>query len=60
MCMKTFAIGQPFDIYFDVLADGNVPGPGPMIMGASALRDMDFVLDFSHQRMCFALHSHLR
>lgn len=50
--------GQPFDIYFDVLADGNVPWP--MIMGASALRDMDFVLDFSHQRMCFALHSHLR
>ena len=55
MCMKTFAIGHPFDIYFDVLADGNVPWP--MIMGASALRDMDFVPDF---RMCFALHSHLR
>lgn len=49
--------GQLFDIYFDVLANGNVPWP--MIMSASALRDMDFVLDFGHQRMCFALHSHL-
>jgi gag-polyprotein putative aspartyl protease len=49
--------GQSFDIYFDVLADGNVPWP--IVMGASALRDMDFDLDFSRQRMCFALHPHL-
>jgi hypothetical protein len=50
--------GQPFDIYFDVLADGNVPWP--TVLGAGALRDMDFDLDFGHQRMCFALHPHLR
>jgi hypothetical protein len=30
------------------------------VLGAGALRDMDFDLDFGHQRMCFALHPHLR
>jgi predicted aspartyl protease len=50
--------GQPFDIYFDVLADSDLPWP--VVIGAGALRDMDFVMDFQHQHMCLLLHPGLR
>jgi len=49
--------GQPFQVYFDVLSDSE--NLWPITLGAGALRDMDFVLDFKNQHMCFALHSDL-
>lgn len=49
--------GQPFQVYFDVLSDSD--SRWPITLGAGALRDMDFVLDFQNQRMCFPLHADL-
>ena len=34
--------------------------PHPITLGAGALRDMDFLLDFRRQHMCFLLHPDLR
>lgn len=51
--------GQPFDILFEVYTDAtNIKYP--ITLGAGALRDMDFLLDFRHQRQCFLLHPNLR
>lgn len=49
--------GQPFQVYFDVLSDSN--NTWPITLGAGALRDMDFELDFKNQHTCFPLHAHL-
>jgi predicted aspartyl protease len=50
---------QPFDITFDVYTDAD-NAKHPITLGAGALRDMDFLLDFRHQRQCFLLHPNLR
>jgi len=50
--------GQPIRMYFPVYPDASLPWP--FLFGAGALRDMDFLLDFRHQRMCFLLHPGLR
>jgi len=50
--------GQPIDMYFDVYSNSDTRWA--ITLGAGALRDMDFVFDFQHQRMCFALHPDLR
>ena len=51
--------GQPFDILFEVYTDAtNIRHP--ITLGAGALRDMDFLLDYRHQHMCFLLHPNLR
>lgn len=49
--------GQPIDIYFETLTDSSLPWP--ILLGGSALRDMDFLLDFKHQHLCFPLHANL-
>jgi predicted aspartyl protease len=48
---------QPINMYFDVYS--NSDQPWAITLGAGALRDMDFVFDFQHQHICFALHPHL-
>jgi len=50
---------QPFEITFDVYTDAD-NAQHPITLGAGALRDMDFLLDFRHQHQCFLLHPHLR
>jgi clan AA aspartic protease (TIGR02281 family) len=55
--VKLTIAGQPFDMYFDVYSDSK--GLYPITLGAGALRDMDFLLDFRHQHMCFMLHPNL-
>ena len=49
--------GQPVEVYFDVLTDSEVRWP--ITLGAGALRDMDFLMDFKHQHMCLLLHPDL-
>ena len=47
--------GQPFRIYFTVLTESDARHA--IALGADALRDMDFLLDFRHQHLCFPLHA---
>ncbi|HEX7816373.1 retropepsin-like aspartic protease [Dyella sp.] len=56
--IKLTISNQPFEVYFDVLTDSQMAWP--ITLGAGALRDMDFVLDFKNQHLCFPLHEHLR
>jgi hypothetical protein len=49
--------GQPIRMYFPIYPDSSLPWP--FLLGAGALRDMDFLLDFRHQRQCFLLHPDL-
>lgn len=49
--------GQPIEVYFDVLTESAVRWP--ITLGAGALRDMDFLMDFKHQHMCLLLHPNL-
>ena len=49
--------GQPVEVYFDVLTNSEVHWP--ITLGAGALRDMDFLMDFKHQHMCLLLHPDL-
>lgn len=49
--------GQPIDVYFAVYTDSG--SPHAITLGAGALRDMDFLLDFRHQHMCLLLHPDL-
>lgn len=49
--------GQPIDMTFTVYSDSDVRSA--MTLGAGALRDMDFILDFQHQQLCFGLHPNL-
>jgi len=57
--VKLTIAGQPFDMAFEVYTDAdNVKHP--ITLGAGALRDMDFLLDFRHQHQCFLLHPNLR
>ena len=55
--VKLTIAGQPIDMYFDVYTDSTLHHP--ITLGAGALRDMDFLLDFQHQHMCFLLHPDL-
>jgi predicted aspartyl protease len=55
--VKLTIAGQPIDMYFNVLTDSS--NPHPITIGAGALRDMDFLLDFQHQHQCFLLHPDL-
>lgn len=50
--------GQPIEMYFAVLPDSSVAQgiTRGITLGAGALRDMDFVLDFRHGTQCFVLH----
>ncbi|WP_157956451.1 aspartyl protease family protein [Dyella sp. C11] len=57
--VKLTIAGQPFDITFRVYTDAD-NAKHPITLGAGALRDMDFLLDFRHQHQCFLLHSNLR
>jgi len=57
--VKLTIAGQPFDIAFSVYTDADNP-KHPITLGAGALRDMDFLLDFRHQHQCFLLHPNLR
>lgn len=50
--------GQPIDVHFSVLSDSKTPWP--FTLGAAALQDMDFFMDFRNQRACFLLHDTLR
>ncbi len=50
--------GQPIEVYFAVYTDSDLGHP--ITLGAGALRDMDFLLDFRHQHMCFLLHPGLQ
>ncbi|WP_426269009.1 aspartyl protease family protein [Dyella kyungheensis] len=57
--VKLTIAGQPFDMTFDVYTEAdNVKHP--ITLGAGALRDMDFLLDFRRQHQCFLLHANLR
>lgn len=57
--VKLTIADQPFDMTFEVYTDAdNVKHP--ITLGAGALRDMDFLLDFRHQHQCFLLHPNLR
>ena len=49
--------GQPIEMYFAVYTDSD--SPHGITLGAGALRDMDFLLDFQHQHMCLLLHPDL-
>nr|WP_233171758.1 aspartyl protease family protein [Dyella sp. ASV21] len=51
--------GQPFDMLFEVYTDAT-QNTHPITLGAGALRDMDFLLDYRHQHQCFLLHPNLR
>jgi len=48
--------GQPFNIYFIIYTESTFPYD--ITLGAGALKDMDFVLDFRHQNLCFPMHAH--
>jgi len=55
--VKLTIAGQPIEMYFAIYTDSD---EGHAItLGAGALRDMDFLLDFGHQHMCFLLHPNL-
>lgn len=57
--VKLTIANQPFDMTFEVYTDAdNIKHP--ITLGAGALRDMDFLLDFRHQHQCFLLHPDLR
>lgn len=49
--------GQPIEIYFIVLTQSTMQHA--ITLGAGALRDMDFLLDFRHGTQCFVLHPNL-
>lgn len=53
--------GQPIEMYFAVLPDSSVAQglAHGITLGAGALRDMDFLLDFRHGTQCFMLHPDL-
>jgi predicted aspartyl protease len=55
--VKLTISGQPIDMYFDIYTDSE--NRWPITLGAGALRDMDFLLDFKHQHLCFLLHPNL-
>lgn len=55
--VKLTVAGQPIEIRFAVYSDSAMRWP--ITLGAGALRDMDFLFDFQHQRMCFLLHPDL-
>lgn len=55
--LKLIISGQPINMYFDVYTDSD--NLWPITLGAGALRDMDFLLDFKHQHLCFMLHPNL-
>jgi hypothetical protein len=55
--VKLTISGQPIEMYFAVYTDSN--NFWPITLGAGALRDMDFLLDFKHQHLCFPLHHDL-
>lgn len=59
--VKLTISGQPIEVYFAVLTDSTAlrDTASGIVLGAGALRDMDFLLDFRHQRMCFLLHPDL-
>ena len=48
---------QPFNIYFIVYTESTFPFD--ITLGANALRDMDYVLDFRAHRLCFPMHANL-
>ncbi|WP_430390092.1 aspartyl protease family protein [Dyella sp. 20L07] len=56
--VKLTIADQPFDMLFEVYTD-STSIRHPITLGAGALRDMDFLLDFRHQHMCFLLHPNL-
>lgn len=59
--VKLTISAQPIEMYFAVLTDSSV-AKGAMhgiVLGAGALRDMDFLLDFRHGTQCFMLHPDL-
>lgn len=56
--VKLTIAGQPIDMRFVLYTDSSTPHP--ITLGAGALRDMDFLLDFRRQHMCFLLHPDLR
>lgn len=45
---------QPFNVYFIVYTQSTFPFD--ITLGAGALKDMDFVLDFRRQTLCFPMH----
>jgi predicted aspartyl protease len=55
--VKLAIAGQPIEMYFAVYSDSSLRWP--ITLGAGALRDMDILLDFQHQHMCFQLHPNL-
>jgi predicted aspartyl protease len=55
--VKLTISGQPIEMYFDIYTDSE--NRWPITLGAGALRDMDFLLDFKHQHLCFPLHANL-
>jgi len=48
---------QPFNIYFIVYTESTFPYD--ITLGAGALKDMDYVLDFRAHRLCFPMHPNL-
>ncbi len=48
---------QPFNIYFIIYTDSEAKHD--ITLGAGALMDMDFILDFRHQHLCFPMHANL-
>lgn len=55
--VKLTIAGQPIETYFIVLTDSS--SPHGITLGAGALRDMDFLIDFNRQHQCFLLHPDL-
>jgi predicted aspartyl protease len=55
--VKLTISGQPIEMYFELYTDS--ANKWPITLGAGALRDMDFLLDFRHQHLCFMLHPNL-
>jgi hypothetical protein len=49
---------QPFNIYFVVYTDSTISHD--ITLGAGALRDMDYILDFRQHKLCFPMHEHMR
>ena len=49
---------QPFNITFIVYDDSEAKHD--VTLGAGALKDMDFVIDFRDQKLCFVMHPDLR
>ena len=48
---------QPFNIYFIVYTESTFPYA--ITLGANALEDMDYVLDFRRHKLCFQMHPNL-